>query len=262
MDGYRNWEVQTQGHVATLVLDRPREQNSLNPETLYELREIVGELRNRPEVWVVAIEGRGRHFSAGMDPAVIEAQLGRPEAELRQLLRGTQRCLDDLEALEKPTIAKLKGFCFGGGLIMALCCDFRIASERTVFSLPEVQLGMGISWGTERITRIVGLQAAKEMIMLGGRYRAREALAMGLVNTVVPPDELDDAVASLAAKFETLPPRTVGMAKRIIDAGHTLSLRESQALEIDLHAELLESPDMREAVASYREKRRPRYSGE
>ena len=261
MDEYRNWELEVQGRVATLALDRPQEQNSLNPETLYELRDIVGELRGRPDIWVVVLEGRGRHFSAVMEVAVIEAQLGRPDAELRQLLRGAPRCLDDLEGLEKPTIAKLKGFCIGGGLIMALCCDFRIASKRTVFSLPEVRLGMGSSWGTERVTRTVGLTATKEMILLGERYRAREALAMGLVNQVVPPDELDATVASLAAKFETLPPRTVGVAKRIVYVGHAMSLRESQALKIDLHAELFDSSDLREAVASYREKRRPCYCG-
>ena len=99
------------------------------------------------------------------------------------------------------------------------------------------------------------------MILLGGRYRAHEALALGLVNQVVPPEELDAAVASLAAKFETLPPRTVGVAKRIIDVGHSMSIQESQALEIDLHAELFDSSDLRKAVASYREKRRPCYCG-
>jgi enoyl-CoA hydratase/carnithine racemase len=261
VNGYRNWEVEIQGHAATLALNRPQHQNSLNLETLQELRDVVCAIRDRTDIWVVVLEGRGRHFSAGIDLAVIEVQLCRPKDDLRSLLQEMQVCLDELETLSKPTIAKLKGFCIGGGLIMALCCDLRIASERTVFSLPEVRLGMGIIWGTKRVTRTVGIPAAKEMILLGGRYRASQALAMGLVTRVVEPAALDTEVASLVAKFEYLPPRTIGVAKRIIDATHTWSLPESQALEVDLHCELLDSPDLREAVISYRDRRRPNFCG-
>jgi enoyl-CoA hydratase/carnithine racemase len=197
-----------------------------------------------------------------MDLATIQERLDQPERANREFLRGLQQCLDDFEALEKPTIAKIQGFCLGGGLILALCCDFRIASQRTVFSLPEVKLGMGVLMGTQRVTRVAGVAATKEMILLGKRFNADDALAYGLVHQVVPPDELDAAVAGLAAKFQTLPPRTVGIAKRIINEGYHLSLRESQDLEIEAQAELLDSPDMREALRSYVDKRQPRFTGE
>jgi enoyl-CoA hydratase/carnithine racemase len=159
------------------------------------------------------------------------------------------------------TVAKLKGFCIGGGLLLALCCDFRIASERTVFSFPEVKLGIAVLMGTQRVTRVAGIAAAKEMILLGERFGARKAEAHGLVHKVVPPRDLDDAVTALAGKFRSLPPRTVGIAKRIIQDGYSLSLRASQELEIDAQAELLASHDIREALASYREKRRPAFTG-
>jgi len=116
--------------------------------------------------------------------------------------------------------------------------------------------------GTQRLTRVVGVATTKEMILLGKRLKASVAQAYGLLHQVVPPDELDAAVAALADKFRRLPPCTVGIAKRIINSGHNLSMRESQNLELDAQAELLDSLDLREAIESYLEKRQPRFTGE
>jgi enoyl-CoA hydratase/carnithine racemase len=259
---YRHWLLSEEARVATLTLNRPQDMNGLTAETLYELRDITACLRSQRDVWVVILQGQGKHFSAGMDVSVIQERLDQPEEVNRAFLFDLQQSLDDFEALEKPTIAKLQGFCIGGGLILALCCDFRVASQRTIFSLPEVKLGMGVIMGTQRITRVAGVAATKELVLLGKRFNAHDAQAYGLVNKVVPPDELDAAVAVLAAKFRKLPPRTVGIAKRIINVGHNLSLRESQDLEIDAQAELLHSPDFREGIASYLEKRPPHFIGE
>jgi enoyl-CoA hydratase len=219
-------------------------------------------LRANKEVWAVVVQGQGRHFSTGIDLGVIKTCLDQPEEDSRVFLRDLQTCLDDFEALEKPTIAKLHGFCIGGGLILALCCDFRIASQRTVFSLPEVQLGLGVIMGTQRVTRVAGVAATKELILLGKRFRAKEALDYGLVHEIASPKELDAAVIRLAKKFTRLPPRSVGIAKRIIDKGWNLSLRESQELEIDSQAELLDSPDLRKAIESYQAGETPKYIGE
>jgi enoyl-CoA hydratase/carnithine racemase len=197
-----------------------------------------------------------------MDVSVIKGRIDQPEQVNREYLLGLQQCLDDLEALEKPTIARLHGFCIGGGLILALCCDFRIASQRTIFSLPEVKLGLPVLWGTQRLTRVAGVAATKEMVFLGRRFNANVAQTCGLLHQVVPPDELDKTVAALADKFQRLPPQTVGIAKRIINSGYNLSMRASQNLEIDAQAELLDSPDLQEAIESYSEKRRPQFTGE
>ena len=258
---YQHWLLSEEGHVATLTLNRPDAMNSLTPKTLYELRDVTAYLCTRRNVWAVIVEGQGKHFSTGMDVSVIQERLDQSEQANREYLLGLQQCLDDFEALEKPTIAKLKGFCIGGGLILALCCDFRIASQRTIFSLPEVKLGMGVIMGTQRVTRVAGVAATKEMILLGKRFNANAALEYGLVNKVVPPEELDAAVAALAARFRALPPRTVGVAKRIIDAGYHLSMRESQDLEVEAQAELLASHDVREAFESYLDKRQQRFTG-
>ena len=262
MAEYRNWLLTEEAHIATLTLNRPDDMNSLTAETLFELRDITAYLRTRRDVWVVIVRGQGKHFSTGMDINVIRGRLHQSEQANREYLLSLQQCLDEFESLEKPTIAKLRGFCIGGGLILALCCDFRIASQRTIFSLPEVRLGLPIIMGTQRLTRVAGVAATKEMILLGKRFNANAAQAYGLLHQVVPPDELDAAVAALADKFTRLPPRTVGIAKRIINSGYDLSMRDSQDLEIDALTELLDSHDLQEAIESYSERRRPRFTGE
>jgi enoyl-CoA hydratase/carnithine racemase len=262
MPEYQHWLLTEEAHIATLTLNRPDVMNSLIAETLYELRDVTAYLRTRGNVWVVIVQGRGDYFSIGMDVSVIKGRIGQSEQANREYLLSLQQCLDEFEALEKPTIAKLHGFCIGGGLILALCCDFRIASQRTIFSLPEVKLGIPVLWGTQRLTRVAGVAATKEMILLGKRFKASVAQSYGLIHQVVPPGELDTTVAALADKFQKLPPRTVGIAKRIINLGYSLSMRDGQNLELDALGELLDSPDLREAVESYSEKRRPQFIGE
>ena len=182
---------------------------------------------------------------------MIAGRLSCSDDENRKFLTKLQRCLDDFECLGIPTIAKLRGFCIGGGLLLALCCDFRVASSRTVFSLPEIKLGLPILWGTKRITRVIGLAAAKELIYLGGRFKASEAVRLGLVHQVVSPDELNQAVRTLADKLIRVPTTAVALAKRIIHESSELSLRESQDLEIDAITDLLGNPETSEAFTNY-----------
>lgn len=262
MPKYQNWLLTEKDQIATLTINRPDKLNSLTPETLYELREITKTLKTQKNIRAVIVEGKGDHFSSGADLNLIKGLLEDSEVAHRQVLLDLQLCLDEFEALEKPTIAKLKGFCIGAGLVLALCCDFRIASQRTIFSLPEVKIGLPILMGTQRLTRVTGMGAAKEMILLGKRFSAKDALAYGLLHKVVLPDQLDNAVADLAEKFSHLPPITVGLAKRLINKGYDLTLRESQDLELDALDELLKNPELREAIESYRSDKMPKYSGE
>jgi enoyl-CoA hydratase/carnithine racemase len=262
MPEYENWLLTDEGHIAYLTLNRPETMNNLTEETLFELQAVTRYIDTRKDLWVVVLQGQGDHFSSGVDLELIQSRLDKPDKANREFLSDLQPCFDEFEALEKPTIAKLHGFCMGGGLVLALCCDFRIASRRTVFSLPEVQLGLPILMGTQRLTRVAGIGATKEMILLSERFNARKAQEYGLLHQVVPPDELDDAVRKFAEKFLKLPPRTVGIAKRTINVGCDLTLRESQELEIDALIELLKSPDVMEAFESYTEKRPPKFTGE
>jgi enoyl-CoA hydratase/carnithine racemase len=261
MSDYEHWLVDEQDHIVTLTLNRPQADNRLLPQTFDELCDITADLRANKDAWVVVVQGAGKHFSAGIDLDVIRGRLDQPEAANVEFLTGLKCCLDDFEALEKPIIAKLTGFCIGGGLLLALCCDFRIASQRTVLHVPEVRLGLGLIMGTQRLIRVVGMPAAKEMILLDKRLRAGDALAIGLVHDVVPPGGLDGAVAALAERFLALPPRTVGLAKRFINEAQDLTLQDSQRMEIDAQVKMMDSPDLREAIDSFIEQRRPRFTG-
>ncbi len=156
----------------------------------------------------------------------------------------------------------MTGFCLGAGLILALCCDFRIASQKTVFALSEIKIGMAVLASTQRITSVASIAATKELVLLGQRINAQAAFTYGFVCQVVPADQLDLAVNILADKFRKLPPLAIAIAKRIINQGYRLSLRESQHLEIDSRAQLLDTPGFHEAVKSYLEKRTPRFIGD
>jgi enoyl-CoA hydratase/carnithine racemase len=261
MPTYQHWRVTEDDHIATLTLNRPEANNSLVPETLAELRAITADLRADRDTWAVVLQGQGEHFCTGIDTTILESLPGHPENIFRERLLEMQLAFDDFEALEKPIVAKLQGFCLGGGLVLALCCDFRIASQKTVFALPEIKMGMAILMGTQRITRIAGMAATKELVLLGKRLNSQTAHAYGLVHQIVPASQLDTTVNALADKFRKLPPRATAVAKRIINQGYHLSLRESQNLEIDAQAQLLDSPDFHEAVKSYLEKRTTQFIG-
>jgi enoyl-CoA hydratase/carnithine racemase len=262
MSDYKNWKLEVDEHVARLTIHRPAQRNALTSEVLQELRDLTGRVREDKDIWVVTLEGSGDHFSVGIDLDVLRARFDQEAEDNREFLRDQQACIDVFDDLEKPTIAKIRGFCIGGGLILALCCDFRIASQRSVFSLPEVRLGLPILWGTKRVTRTVGLPAAKELILLGKRINAEQAFDYGLIHQVVPDGEVDSAIQALTDKFMALPPRTIALANRIINEGVDLSMRASEDLEIDALADLLGSPDLVEAVDSYFQKRSPHFSGE
>ena len=261
MTAYQNWLLAEDNHIATLTLNRPAENNSLTTDTLRELHAITAELGASDDVWAVILQGQGPHFSAGADIQLFETMLNASKKAFREVVLETQLVLDDFENIRKPTIARLQGFCIGGALFLALCCDFRIASQRTIFAFPEVKLGLNPLWGTHRITRLTGVAAAKELLMLGERFSAKTAHELGLVNRVVPPDQLDAEVAATADKFHRLPPRSVGMIKHLIHNGYHLPLRESEDMEIEMQAALLNSPDLREAVESYMEKSEPNFTG-
>jgi enoyl-CoA hydratase/carnithine racemase len=262
MTDYQNWVLEIDQPIATLTLNRAEQMNSLTSETLHELRDIAHVLRDNREVWVIILQSAGEHFSVGVDVNQIQVMVGQDEAVYRENLRDMQDCLDTFEALPQPIIAKIKGYCIGGGLILACCCDFRVADETAMFHLPEVQLGIAVIMGTQRLTRIAGIPNTKEMVMLAERFDAEKAHTYGLLHNLVDPEELDEVAEDLAIRFSKLPPRTVSIAKQIIDQGATMPLRESQDLEMTLQAGLLNSPDFKEGVDAFFEKRSAQFTGE
>lgn len=251
MDEYRDWIVSADRPVACARLNRPEQMNSLTTATLVALRDILRDLSENDRVDVVVIEGRGDHFSSGFDLAGMADLLSGETAVAQAQVRLQQECLEALAAFEKPTIARLHGFCIGGGLLLALCCDFRIASHRTVFHLPEIQLGLPILWGTYRLTRLLGEATAQEMILLHKRFKTEYALAHGLIHQAVRPEDLDRAVTALAAKLCKIPRRSLHLAKRIIRASQDLAAGESQRIELAALEELAGDASVRAGMEAY-----------
>jgi enoyl-CoA hydratase/carnithine racemase len=262
MIDYQNWILEIDAPIATLTLNRAEQMNSLTSQTLHELREIAYVLRDNRDVWVIILQSAGEHFSVGVDVNQIQMMVGQDETAFRENLRDLQDCLDTFEALPQPMIAKIRGYCIGGGLILACCCDFRVADDTTMFHLSEVQLGIAVIMGTQRLTRIAGIPNTKEMVMLAERFDAEKAQSYGLLHNLVEADELDEVAEDLAIRFSKLPPRTIRIAKQIIDQGAMMPLRGSQDLEMNLQATLLNSPDFKEGVTAFFEKRSAQFTGD
>jgi enoyl-CoA hydratase/carnithine racemase len=248
---YRSWKLSKENQILTLTIQGADPLNTLNFNSMIELQEITAQLHDDDDTRVVILQGEGRHFSSGLDIQMLSERMDYSVEDNRRFIADMQRCVDDFETLEKPTVAKLHGFCLGGGLMLALCCDFRIASKRTIFSLPEIKLGLPILWGTKRLIRLVGISAAKEILYLGNRFKASQALQYGLVHQVVAPDELDQTTSILARHLSDVPAKALELSKRIIHAGYDLPLRESQDLELEIVADLLASPETKHAFVQY-----------
>jgi len=256
------WTLSVDDRIATLTLNRAEQKNSITPQVLAELRVMSQKIRDDRDIWAVILRTQGSQFSVGVDVIAIKQLVESEKEAFADGLRAMQACLDEFEALPQPTIAAMRGFCIGGGLLLALCCDFRIASRNARFSFPEVKRGIAVIMGTQRVTRTVGVARAKELILTGDLIHADEAGQIGLVTRVVDVDKFDEEVEAFAAKFRDLPPRTISIANEIIEKGQHMTLRESQDLEIALQSSLLGSHDMREGVVSFLEKRAPKFTGE
>ncbi|MHA1712276.1 MAG: enoyl-CoA hydratase/isomerase family protein, partial [Candidatus Freyarchaeota archaeon] len=174
-----------------------------------------------------------------------------------------QRVLMKLENLEIPVIAAINGYALGGGCEIALACDIRIASEKAQLGQPEINLGIIPGWGgCIRLPRIVGSAKALEIILTGDRISAQEALQVGLVNMVVPEDQLEKAVKELADKLAGKPPVAVKLAKSVVKKGLESSLKSGMNLESSAFSICFATEDQKEGVKAFLEKRKPQFKGE
>ena len=262
MDGLTHWHWDEDDQVLYLTLARDDGSTRISAETLHELRAITHAANKRDDIWCVVVRSAGKHFSTGVDVRVIGMMLGQTEETYHANLRDMQDCLDQFERISKPTIAQLHGYCLGGGLLLALCCDFRIASDNVMIGLPEVQRSIGVIMGMQRITRIVGIARTKALAMTGDNIDAQTAYEYGLLHQVVPREQLEATVAAFADKFRRLPPKAVALNKHIVDDTHQLDISAAQAYEAQAQYPLLDSDDFREAIASFMEKREPNYTGQ
>jgi 2-oxoglutaroyl-CoA hydrolase len=251
-DGFR---VDVADAAATITLDVPGKLNRVTMTARDELARVFEELGRDERVRAVVLTGAGGSFTAGGD---IAGFLERSPDELSRLawnVAAPERC-------PKPVVAQLRGYTFGVGLELALACDFRIAGDDVELALPEVRLGMiPGSGGTQRLARLIGLGRAKDAIMRGRRIGAEEALELGLVTQVVPPDELEAAVRRLLGELAELSPLALAVAKRVLNQAYDAPLHAGLELEGFAYGMLRSTNDFREGVESFVEKRKPSFEG-
>ncbi|MFC0556636.1 enoyl-CoA hydratase/isomerase family protein [Planotetraspora thailandica] len=238
------------GHIATLVIDRPEKRNAMTAAMWRELPGLLAELAANPEIRVLVLTGAESTFCAGADISEI-ASLGH-EGDDTGLTAAAEQALAEFP---KPVIAAIEGYCVGGGCQLAVACDIRIASSGARFGVTPARLGIVYPLGaTRRLARLVGPSAAKLLIFSAELVDAGNAVRIGLVDEVVPPDELDARVYGLAATMAERSRLTLTAAKQIIDG------RAGEADFLAWQRESVESGELAEGLNAFGEGRSPRFS--
>ncbi|RJR39558.1 MAG: enoyl-CoA hydratase/isomerase family protein [Desulfobacteraceae bacterium] len=251
------------GHIMTVTLNRKEKLNAMNTKLLFELQDLLRSLRGDQSVRFVIFTGAGRAFSSGVEFSEAEmekryAEPGLGNERLWQLFG--QEFMHLMENLEQITLAAVNGPAVGAGLCLAMCCDFRIASEKALFGIPEANLGIFFTWGaTPRLTALIGPSRAKEMIMTCDNFSAQEALSIGLVNRVVPHDSLMGYSEDFLEKIGRKGPLAIRICKKIVNAASLSRMADLYICEPELVERLMLSGDAKEGIEAFLEKRTPRF---
>ena len=253
--------VARDGAVAWITIDRPDARNALSLAVNRELASVCASLAADGGVRAVVITGGGTAaFCAGAD---LKERRGVAAADTGPYIDAIAGAINAVGALRVPTIAAMNGSAYGGGLELALACDFRVCVEGAEMGLTEVRLGiMPGAGGTQRLPRLIGVAAAKELILLGRRVTASRALSLGLVSAVVPSvSDLRAAVDGMVAELAGCAPLSVAQAKIAIEDGIVLPMDEALALERRCYDVTLYSDDRNEGLRAFAEKRPPKFTG-
>jgi enoyl-CoA hydratase len=243
------------GPIALVTIDRPKALNALNQQVLAELDVAITQVAANPDARALIVTGGGeKAFVAGAD---IGEMAGYTTTQALAFATKGHQVLGRLEALSIPTIAAVNGFALGGGLELALACDFVYASEKAKLGLPEVSLAVIPGFGgTQRLTRLLGRARAKELIFTGDAIDAAKAKEIGLVLEVVAPDALIARCKEVAQKIASRGPVAVSQAKRVIEAGADLPLKDANELERQAFGLLFGTEDQKEGMRAFVEKRK------
>jgi len=257
--GFETIRVTTEGAVRRIAIDRPQARNALNARVRAELLEAVNEAGAAPEVRAIVVTGTGdQAFAAGAD---IKELLDCGPAEAERLSRGVKALHDAIRQVPMPVVASIHGFCLGGGFELALACDIRICAETARFGLPEIRLGiMPGSGGTVGLARLAGPGWARRLAMTGEMISAAQALSLGIVTELLPAAELDAAALRLAGDLAELSRSALAQLKGTLNAVAECDLDTAEALESKAFALCFASPDQREGMQAFIEKRKPRFA--
>jgi enoyl-CoA hydratase/carnithine racemase len=252
--------IEEKNQAICLTLNRPRVMNCLNFDLLHALKDKIEPLQFRTDIRCVIITGAGeKSFCAGAD--LKERATMTPE-EVKRFILTIRNLLSTIQNLPLPVISAINGIALGGGTEVALASDIRIAAETASMGLTETRLAIiPGGGGTQRLPRIIGVAKAKELIFTGRRVDAKEALEIGLVNKVVPQENLMDACMEMAGMIAETGPIAVEMAKYAIDKGIETDLATGLAIESNAYRVTIPTQDRVEGLTAFREKRKPVYKG-
>jgi len=261
--------VEIKAPVATITLNKPERLNAVDVEVWEGIRDAAVAVDETPGVRVAILQGAGGAFCAGLDvkagSTLGDLDAGSPASamvRIREHLAHLQECFTRLERTRVPVIAAIERVCIGAGMELALCCDIRIAAEGTIFSIPEVQLGIVPDMGgTQRLPRTIGVGMAKELIYTARRFDATEALRIGFVNHVYPAGELGARAAELAAEIAANGPLAVQAAKQSIDGTYWRELPHWLHWEADQAIGPLLSEDRKVGMKAAAERKRADFQG-
>lgn len=242
------------GRRATIWMNRPDVLNAIDIATARAMERTVEAVAKEPDLRAVVVRGVGRAFCAGID---LKA-LARDQIPF-EFFATWERALAGLEAMDAVSVAAINGFAIGGGLQLALACDLRLAMDSAVMSLPAVKDALIPGIAPYRLPRLIGWAKAKELILLGRDVAAEEALALGLVSWVVPPERFDAKLDELVEQVMGGAPTAARHCKHLIDRAGETAIEPFTAAYLEAQRECVDSPDMEEARAAIREKRAPRF---
>jgi enoyl-CoA hydratase len=244
--------------IGVVTINRPQVLNALNIEVYSELNEMFIEIEHDPEVRVVIITGAGeKAFVAGVD--ILEMK-DKSSVDIERFITIARWAGDRIYNLSKPVIAAINGYAFGGGNELALACDLRIASENAQFGQQEINVGVVPGGGAiPRLTQLVGMARAKEIVFTGDVYNAQSALQMGIINKVVPLDKLMEEAKTLARKLLSKSSVTLSYAKKAFNTGIDLNLAAQLDLDECYFARCFATEDQKEGMKAFSEKRKPEF---
>jgi enoyl-CoA hydratase len=255
----QNFLYEKEAGIRIVTLNRPKAMNSINGELIAELSQILDDIAADQAARVVILTGGEKVFAAGGDVAFMSKA---SPLEVETFASSVMHTFLKMEKLDKPIIAAISGLALGGGCEMTLACDIRIAAEGAVFGMPEINLGIiPGAGGTQRLTRLVGPGWVKYLVMTGQTIDTETAFKIGLVNQVVPKENLMDEAKKLASKLAAKSPVALKAAKTCINYGMNVDLASGLAYEVKNMAFLFSTEDQKEGMKAFLEKRKPQFIG-
>lgn len=258
---YENLDVTVEDDGrAVLTFDRPDSLNALSDPMAEEIIDALDQLEADPDVRVLVFRGRDGNFCAGADVATPPAE-SEPFQQTRRF-RWLRRLFNRIEAFPRPTVAAIEGYCLGGGCEIACCCDTRVATESATIGVPEIMLGViPAGGGTQRLSRLIGLSRARDMILRGKHHDAETMREYGFVHELTDDDAFEARLEDVIEEYLARPPVAMELAKHVVNGGYDASLQAGLEMESLATGVLFGTDDAQEGLEAFREKRPPEFEG-